>query len=109
VAASADVYRFDPANGQVSTFAHLTHPLTHAAAATLNGIVFVIGGREDTPNSQTREILAISPNGVVSNAGTLPRPLSDVSAVALGGHILLAGGRDAAGHVDGAILTLSPR
>jgi hypothetical protein len=71
--------------------------------------VFVIGGRESAPNSQTPQILAISPNGAVTTAGALPRPLSDVSAVALGPHILLAGGRDATGNVDGAVMTLSPR
>ena len=109
VAASQDVYRFDPRSGQVTTFAQLPHPLTHAAAAALNGTVFVLGGRDASTNSQTRQILAISPSGAVSTAGALPQPLSDLSAVTLGEHILIAGGRDPAGHVHKAILTLSLR
>jgi hypothetical protein len=107
VAASQDVYRFDPRTCQVTTLAHLAHPLTHAAAAALNGTVFVLGGRDTSANSQTQRILAISPSGAVSTAGVLPQPLSDLSAVVLGEHILIAGGRDQAGHVHDAILTLS--
>ncbi len=109
MAASQDVYRFDPRTGLVTTFAHLPHPLTHAAAASLNGTVFVLGGRGAEPNSQTRRILAISPSGVVSTVGALPKPLSDLSAVALGEHILIAGGRDPGGRVQDAIMTLSRR
>lgn len=106
VAASQDVYRFDPSTGRVTTFTHLPRPLTHAAGATLNGTIFLLGGRGAEPDSQTRRILAISPSGAVSIAGALTQPLSDLSAVALGEHILIAGGRDQSGHVHDAILTL---
>jgi len=107
--ASSDVYRFDPRTGQVQSFAHLPQALTHASAAALGGVVFVIGGRGATTESQTNNILAISPTGAVSVAGTLPQALSDVSAVTLGERVLLAGGRDGAGQLHDSILTLSAR
>jgi len=109
MAASQNVYRFDPRTGQVTTITQLPHPLTHAAAAALNGTVFVLGGRDASTNSQTRQILAISPTGAVNTAGTLPQPLSDLSAVTLSQHILIAGGHDPAGHIHKTILTLSPQ
>jgi Kelch motif len=109
VAASRVVYRFDPRRGRVTVFARLPTARTHAAAATLNGTVFVFGGRGANPDSQTSSVLAISPSGVVSVAGALPEPLSDLSAVALGDHILVAGGRNRSGHVSSALLALGIR
>jgi N-acetylneuraminic acid mutarotase len=109
VEASRDVYRFDPRTGSVTTLARLPRPLTHAAAVALNGTMFVLGGRDASADSQTRQILAISPSGDVSAAGVLPEPLSDLSAVALGEHVLIAGGRSPGAHLHDAILMLSAR
>ena len=69
--------------------------------------MFVFGGRRSSSASQTRQILAISPDGTVRQVGVLPRALSDLAAVALGGHVVLAGGRDGSGHVSDALLTIT--
>jgi N-acetylneuraminic acid mutarotase len=103
--ASRDVYRFDPASGTLARIGLLPHPLTHAAAAALDGTVFVFGGREASPTSQTRRVLAIDAAGHVHGAGQLPRAISDLAAVTLGESIVLAGGRDSAGRPQAAILT----
>ncbi len=107
-AASRDVYRFDPHTRTLSKLGLLPSPLTHAAAAaSVGGTVLVLGGREASPTSQTRRILAIAPDGSTQTVGLLPRPLSDLAAVALGSRVLLAGGRDNGGRVQDAILTVT--
>jgi len=108
-AADGDVYRFDPASGRVARLARLPRPLTHAAAVSLGATVLALGGRGAGLNTQTRQILAISPRGAVALAGELPRALSDLAAVALGHEALLAGGRDAGGQVRAEILRVSVR
>ncbi|MEA2467480.1 MAG: hypothetical protein QOJ57_1606 [Thermoleophilaceae bacterium] len=108
--ASRAVYAFDPAAGAVKRIATLPRPLTHAAAATLGGFVYVIGGRGATLTSQTAAIRAIDARtGRVTTAGRLPRRLSDAGAVSARGSIVLAGGRDAAGQVRSEVLRLEPR
>jgi large repetitive protein len=109
--ASRAILSFDPSTGRVTRIGSLPAPLTHASAASLDGIVYVIGGRGSAPNSQTAAILAIDPaNGRVRHAGTLVRPLSDAAVATVGGHILIAGGQSAAG-TQAAIyeLTIPPR
>jgi hypothetical protein len=69
--------------------------------------VFVLGGREAQANSQTRTMLAITPDGTLGVAGMLPLALSDLSAVTVGERIVIAGGRDAGGRVHDAILTIT--
>jgi N-acetylneuraminic acid mutarotase len=59
--ATREVYVFDPATGRVTRLALLRSPLTHAAAAALSGIVYVIGGRGEAQGSQTRGVLAVDP------------------------------------------------
>jgi hypothetical protein len=103
--ASRDIYRFDPSTRKLTKIGLLPQPLTHAAAAPVNGTAFVFGGRGSSPSSQTRAILAVSPNGKVSHAGLLPVGLSDLAAVSLDGHIVIAGGRDENGRVHDEILT----
>ncbi len=103
--ASRDIYRFDPSTAKLTKIGLLPQPLTHAAAAAVNGAAFVFGGRGPSPTSQTRAILAISPNGKVTHAGLLPIGLSDLAAVPLEGHIVVAGGRDQSGRVHSEIFT----
>lgn|GEM_PF-7082245 len=86
----------------------MPHPLTHAAAAQVGGTVFLFGGREASPTSQTRRILAIGADGKIRTVGLLPRASSDLAAVALGGRVIVAGGRDGEGHVQDTILTVTP-
>lgn len=105
--ASADVYRFDPRTGTLSTVGLLPGPLTHAAASSFGATVLLFGGRGASATSQTPQIMAIEPDGGIRRVGELPRALSDMAAVRLGGRIVLAGGRDAAGQVQDAILTMT--
>jgi len=93
----------------VTGFAQLPQPLTHAAAAPLDGVLLVFGGRGAEEGSQTAGVLAIAPNGSVSQAGSLPQPLSDLAAAPFGDHVLLAGGRDSGGRTQDAILTVTRR
>jgi hypothetical protein len=96
--ASRAILSFDPQSGTVTSIGELPTPLTHATAATLGGIAYVIGGRGASISSQTSAIVAIDPaTGRATPAGHLSEPLSDTGAVATGGRILVAGGRSAAG------------
>ena len=83
--------------------------MTHAAAASLGGAVYVIGGRTTLAGGQTGAILAVDPaTGATRTAGALPHPLSDAAAVTDGKRILVIGGRDASGRVTDEILALEP-
>lgn len=109
-AAGSGVYSFDPTSGTVKQVAELPQPLTHSAAAVLNGIVYLLGGRHTAAGSATSDILAFDPaTSTVSTAGSLPSPLSDASAVGLADQILLAGGRDDSGQVHDQIYSASVR
>jgi hypothetical protein len=100
---------FDPASGAVRQVGELPHALTHAAGASLNGLMYVLGGRGEGLDEQTSAILAIDPaSGAVRPAGRLPVALSDVGATSLAGRIVAVGGRDRAGSVRDSALTLVP-
>jgi hypothetical protein len=110
VTASRAIYAFDPAQAKVQRIGTLPRALTHAAAATLGGYVYVVGGRGADLTSQTRRVLSIDPrSGAVRNAGILPRALSDTGAAAVPGAIVVSGGKDGAGQVRSEILRLEPR
>ncbi|HJZ62086.1 MAG TPA: YncE family protein [Miltoncostaeaceae bacterium] len=95
--ASRRVLALDPAHGAVRGIGLLPAPTTHAAAATLDGVAYVIGGRGATPGTPTDRIVAVDPGtGRVRAAGRLSSPRSDLAAVSLGGGVLLVGGRGAA-------------
>ncbi len=88
------IYSFDPASASVQKLGHLRHAITHGSAATLDGTVYLVGGRGDSLDSQTSAIWAINPlTGAVHRAGHLPQPLSDAGVVAIGNAIVVAGGR----------------
>ena len=59
--ASDAILRFDPATGRVRKIGRLPHPLTHAGAAVIDGMVFLVGGRGSTLSSQTAAILGVNP------------------------------------------------
>jgi YVTN family beta-propeller protein len=87
----------------------LPAPTTHAAAATIGGIAYVIGGRGSLLDTPTRRIVAVDPlTTQVRRAGRLPSPLSDGAATALRGRILVAGGRSG-GRTQASLLRLAPR
>src|SRR5438067_3153287 len=101
--ASDAVLAFDPKSRAVRRIGRLPAPTTHAAAATLGDLAYVIGGRGATPDTPTARILAVDVDAArhVRSAGTLRTPLSDLAATTIAnGRILLAGGRGPAGTVS---------
>jgi hypothetical protein len=106
--ASRAILEFDPATGRVIQIGSLPVPLTHSSAASLGGMVYVIGGRGAAPGSQTAAILAIDPDsGLVRRAGDLAEPLSDAAVATVGGHVVLAGGQSTTG-TQSSIFELAP-
>jgi YVTN family beta-propeller protein len=100
--ASEAVLEYAPSRAGVRRVGRLPMPTTHAAAAALGDVAYVIGGRAAAVDSPTARIVAIGPRrGRVRTAGSLSAPRSDVAAVTLGDRILLAGGRGAAGTAAG--------
>jgi DNA-binding beta-propeller fold protein YncE len=94
--ASAAVLTYAPPSARVVHIGNLPSPTTHAAAASLHGLAYVVGGRGAALGTPTRRVVAVDPyTGRVRAAGLLASPRSDLSAVSIGGRILLAGGRGA--------------
>ena len=90
------------ASGRTVRIGRLPSATTHAAAATLGGVAYVVGGRGAVVGTATARIVAIDPRTRrVRAAGSLTAPRSDLAAVALGDRILLAGGRDQGGTQSG--------
>ena len=105
--ASSRVLEYSPASGVLRRLGRLPEPTTHAAAAELGGLAYVIGGRGASLDTPTSRIEAIDPRtGQVRTAGHLRQPLSDASAISLGASILVAGGRSADG-TQSSVLALS--
>ena len=76
------------ASGVLRRLGRLPGPTTHAAAAELGGLAYVIGGRGASLDTPTSRIEAIDPRtGRVRAAGHLRQPLSDASAISLGAGI----------------------
>ena len=79
----------------------------HAAAGTLDGVVYVVGGL--APNGRpVRSIVAIHPDGSTSLAGRLPAPLSDAGVATLSNRLLVVGGSTGA-RPTSSVLQLTPR
>jgi outer membrane protein assembly factor BamB len=97
---SAQVFLFDPKTGQLSQLATLPHPLSHAAAASLDGFAYLIGGR-GANGAPVREIISVDPStGTTAPAGKIPQALTDSTAAAVTNAIMLAGGRSSGGVVN---------
>jgi YVTN family beta-propeller protein len=78
----------------------LPTPTTHAAAASIGGTAYVLGGRGATPGAVTSAVVAVDPiRRRIRVAGRLAEPLSDLAAVSLGDRIEVLGGRGARGTV----------
>jgi DNA-binding beta-propeller fold protein YncE len=96
--ASDSIFVFDPRAKTLRRAGRLRAPTTHAAAAALGGIAYVIGGRGANVGTPTARIVSFDPrSGRTRAAGALDEPRSDLAAVATGRRILLAGGRGATG------------
>ena len=98
--ASNAVLEYVPAAGRVFRLGTLPTPTTHAAAAALGEVAYVIGGRGATRGTQTARITAIDVHTRrIKPFGSLRFPRSDLGAAAAGSRILLAGGSGATGTV----------
>jgi YVTN family beta-propeller protein len=106
--ASSAVLAFDPHTRRVRRIGTLPAPTTHAAAATLGGEVYLVGGRGAGLDTPVTSIVGIDPKtGKVRNAGSLTTARSDLAVQTLGGRIVVYGGHAASGTV-GTIATLAP-
>jgi DNA-binding beta-propeller fold protein YncE len=107
--ASAAVYAYRVGTSRVSRVGSLPAATTHAAAAALHGIVYVIGGRSATLDTPTTRIVSVDVRRKrVRPAGSLASPRSDLAAVTVGSRILLAGGHGPGGTENG-LSVLAPR
>jgi YVTN family beta-propeller protein len=98
--ASNAVLEYVPATGRVIRLGTLPAPTTHAAAAALGDVAYVIGGRGATLGTPTTRIVAIDVRTRrIKPFGALRSARSDLGAATAGDHILLAGGAGSAGTV----------
>ena len=99
--ASNAVLEYVPATGRVTRLGSLPAPTTHAAAAALSGIAYVIGGRGASLATKTARIVEIDVRTHhVRSFGSLRTARSDLGAATAGGSILLAGGAASTGTVS---------
>ena len=107
--ASDAVLEYVPATGRIVQIGRLPAPTTHAAAAALGDVAYVIGGRGAAIGTATARVVAVNVrSGRIRPAGRLSTPRSDLAALAVGTRILLAGGRGPAGTQSG-LSELVPR
>ena len=98
--ASDAVLEYVPSTHRVVKLGRLPAPTTHAAAATLGGVAYVIGGRGAIVGSATARIVSVdAATRRIRVAGSLLVGRSDLAAIAVGPRILLAGGHAASGTV----------
>jgi hypothetical protein len=88
---TSDLQRVDLSTGRVSIAGRLPATLGHAAAFTLRGAIYVVGGRSgDTASAR---IWRVDPaTAKVAVAGRLPMAYSDMAAVVIDGAAWLVGG-----------------
>jgi DNA-binding beta-propeller fold protein YncE len=102
--ASGAIYSWTPGQARVRLLARLPATTTHASAAALGDVAYVIGGRGASLDTPTDRIVAVNVRtGRVRIAGRLPEPTSDAPAAALGDRILVLGGRTAGGTTDAIV------
>lgn len=102
---SSAIQEIDLATGQARVLAELPHALSHATAVTVDGEVFVLGGRLDGMVSPQvwhfdRDAATLEP------AGELPVAVSDSAAVVVRGVAYLLGGESAADEPVASVATL---
>ena len=100
--ASDAVLEYAPTRGRVVRIGSLPAPTTHAAAAALGDVAYVVGGRGSSVGSAASRVVAVDlRSGRIQRAGRLSTPRSDLAAVTLGTRILVAGGRGTNGTESG--------
>jgi hypothetical protein len=104
------ILTYDPRDrGAVVETGVLPRPLTHAAAVSLGGRAFLIGGRTSVSSGRVAAILALDPATSSAVAvGSMPTALSDAAAVATGDRIVVAGGESGSGAMQRAVYALTP-
>jgi hypothetical protein len=102
------VQKVDLASGQVTVVGKLPQPMGHATALTLDGQIFILGGRSGTAPTATIFRLDQT-SGAVVPAGQLPEALSDAGSVVVDGIGYLVGG-EVAGPAEplDTVVTLRP-
>jgi hypothetical protein len=96
-------WSFDPAARTVSRLPDLPVPTDHAAAATLDGRVYVLGGLRNGAFSDA--IMSWAPGERRwRSAGHLRQPVADECAVAFGGGIAVVAGRGPSGKLASVTL-----
>ncbi len=99
--ASDAVLQYAPTSGRVLRLGALPAPTTHAAAATIGNVAYVLGGRGATLGTPTARIVAVDVGTHrITPFGSLAAARSDLGAATTGGPILLAGGAGTAGTVS---------
>jgi DNA-binding beta-propeller fold protein YncE len=107
--ASDAVLEYLPSRRRVVRIGSLPAPTTHAAAAALGDVAYIVGGRGAVTGSATTRVVAVElRSGRIQRAGRLETPRSDLAAATVGTRILLAGGHGRNGTVS-AISELVPR
>jgi outer membrane protein assembly factor BamB len=86
-----DILSFDPATGRVARVGSLPRPLMHAGAATLGGVMYVVGGIT-SGGGPTDQVVAVSPSGRSHVVARLPHPLSDAGVAATPAGLVIVGG-----------------
>jgi hypothetical protein len=100
-----DIQSVDLHTGQASVVGHMPRPISHASTATLDGTVFVFGGRSGGNVVDTVYDLSVSAGGVVaSQAGSLPLPTSDMGVTMLGQTAYLIGGEGQLGQPGRSVI-----
>jgi Kelch motif protein len=86
-----DIQEYDIATERAVVAGHLAEPVSHASAVSLDGGLYLIGGRRQGVASN--RILRFDPaRNIALPAGRLPMPVFDGAARTLGTHAYLVGG-----------------
>lgn len=95
----------DLKTGQASVVGHLPAPLSHAGAASLDGSVYIFGGRSAGKVVDSVYRLTVGPGAVTAAPdGSLPIPTSDMGVALLGQTAYLIGGEGQLGQPGTSVI-----
>jgi hypothetical protein len=90
------VQRVDPGTSTATVVGHLPRPLSAVAAGTLDGTIYLAGGR--TLRGPTSAVYAFAPQGAkFLRAGSLRVPVANAGAAVTGGRLWIVGGETRGG------------
>jgi hypothetical protein len=103
--ATNEIQEYDVATERSVVAGHLPEPLSHASAVTLDGTIFLLGGR--VGGAGTDRIYRFDPaRNAVTPAGRLPQPVYDGAAGALDNRAFLIGGIGGSGTSLSSVIEL---